>query len=525
MKMRTLNSVVSVAIVSVLSGCGPAPAVVTYTGKQGALNVTEDPKSKPPPKNDAPIASPEDFRKAAPAPGPAVTFVPPKIEEARLQNGARILIVERHELPIVAFQVVFDRGADQGSPGLGSFMASMLLQGTKRRTAIAISDELARLGAAYDAWGDYDSIGVGARCLSPKLSEVLTVIGDIVQRPGFDEAEVKRERSKRLTAILQQNDRPATLLSNTMLSTLYPAGHPYATPLIGTEAEVARLTAKDLSAFHLAYIKPDRMTIAIAGDVTKARAIEEMSRVFGAWTGTAQAGKDPVEPPPGPAGAPRVILVDRPGATQSHIAVALPGVARSTKDYEAIIVMNMILGGQFSSRLNLNLREKHAYTYGARSGFDMRRGPGPFSAGAPVVRESTGPAVSEILTEVARVRAEMVSDEELADAKSNVILQLPARFESASDTAGSLAALAVYNLPLDEYANRAAKIRAVTKEDVKRVAEKYLTPERTRLVVVGDAKVVEEQIKKVNYGALEVRRAAAAPTPAAASAPAPTKAK
>src|SRR5689334_3348109 len=245
------------------------PALAAPAGKTDlAATMTTPPPGKD--KGEGQKAEGEgDFRKAAPAPGPAVAFVPPKIEEARLSNGIRVLLVERHELPIVAFQVVVDRGAAQGSPGLGAFAAAMLLQGTKKRSAIAISDELGKLGAGYDAWADYDSVGVSARCLAPKLPDVLTILGDVVQNPSFDEAEIKRERARRLTAILQQNDRPATILSNTVAGALYPAGHPYSVPLIGTEQDVNKINAKELSGFHAAHFKPDRVTISIAGDVTK----------------------------------------------------------------------------------------------------------------------------------------------------------------------------------------------------------------------------------------------------------------
>jgi predicted Zn-dependent peptidase len=502
-----------------LGACsGPGPE--TPAGKTETTSaITTPPQGKDTGAQKA--ESDGDFRKKAPAPGPEVVFVPPKIEEARLSNGIRVLLVERHELPIVAFQIVVDRGAAQGTPGLGAFTAAMLLQGTKTRSAIAISDDLGKLGAAYDAWADYDSVGVSARCLAPKLPDVLTILGDVVQNPRFDGAELKRERARRLTAILQQNDRPATILSNTVAGALYPAGHPYSVPLIGTEQDVNKIGVKDLAGFHAAHFMPDRVTIAIAGDVTKDSATRELERVFGAWKGKAKQGTEAAEPPPPAATAARVFLIDRPGATQSHVAAALPGVPRSTKDFEAILVMNTILGGQFSSRLNLNLREKHAYTYGARSGFDMRLGPGPFVAGGAIVRESTGPALTEVLSEIKRIRADLVTDEEIADAKSTLVLQLPARFETASETAASLGVLAVYNLPIDEYANRAAKIQAVTREDVKRVADRYLAPDRLRLVVVGDAKVVEEQLAKLGFGAMDVKRAAAPPAGAAAGAKAP----
>jgi predicted Zn-dependent peptidase len=503
-------------LVACVSACGGGDLEV----KQPDPNENTGANKKTPPVDPeeraaAPKPPPGDFRKTPPAPGPAVVFSPPKIEEARLANGIRILHVERRELPIVALQVSADRGADQAGPGVASFAASMLLQGTKTRSAIAISDEFGRLGAAFGAGADYDSVGVGARCLTPKLPEVLALLADIVINPAFDAAELKRERSRRLTSIGQQNDRPAVLLSNAVSSALYPAGHPYSAPLIGLEPDVTKVSAAELASFHASNFRPDRVTIAIAGDITKDRALEEIQRVFSAWQGKAQPAKE-VGPPPLPdAKAARILLLDRPGATQSQVAVALPGVPRATKDFEAILLMNTILGGQFSSRLNLNLREKHAYSYGVRSNFDMRRGPGPFVAGGAIVRESTGPAVREMLAEMKRLQAELVTAEELDDARSNLILQLPARFETAAETASTLAYLATYGLPLDEIATRPARLKAVTRDDVKRAAESYLKADLTRIVIVGDAKVIKAQLDALGIGSVELLPAAEKTPPAA----------
>ncbi|HLM71689.1 MAG TPA: pitrilysin family protein [Polyangiaceae bacterium] len=515
MSSRIFSILFATLLVFVASACGAGGPEVKRPDPNEEAAANKKKPVDPEERAAAPKPPPGDFRKVAPAPGPAVVFSPPKIEEARLANGIRVLHAERRELPIVAVQVSADRGADQAGPGVASFAASMLLQGTKTRSAIAISDEIGRLGASAGAGADYDSVGVGARCLTPKLPELLALLADIVINPAFDPAEIKRERSRRLTSILQQNDRPAILLSNAVASALYPAGHPYSAPILGLEPDVTKVSAAELASFHASSFRPDRVTIAIAGDITKDRAVEEIQRVFTAWQGKAQPAKE-VGPPPLPdAKAARILLLDRPGATQSQVAVALPGVPRVTKDFEVILLMNTILGGQFSSRLNLNLREKHAYSYGVRSNFDMRRGPGPFVAGGAIVRESTGPAVREILAEMKRLQAELVTAEELDDARSNLILQLPARFESAAETASTLAYLATYGLPLDEIATRPARLKAVTRDDVKRAAESYLKADLTRIVIVGDAKVIKAQLDALGIGSVELLPAAGGKTPAA----------
>lgn len=451
-------------------------------------------------------ASDEAFRMKAPPGGEAFPFVPPPIVEHKLPNGIRILLVERHELPIVAFQVVVDRGADQGPPGTGAFLGAMLLQGTKTRTALQISDALGKLGAQYGAWGSLDSMGVNAKVLAASFPEALSILADCLRNPAFAKDEVERERSKRLTALAQQKDSPATLLRNTVSEVLYPENHPYHPPLLGNEAALTRLSADDLAKFHAEQVQPEDLTIALAGDVTKDAAVAEIEKTFGDWKGTPKK-LAALEEPKAAEGAPRVVVLDRPGATQSHMSATLLGVPRNTKDFHALMLMNTILGGQFSSRLNLNLREKHAYTYGAGSGFDMRHFAGPFTAGGAIVREKTEPAAEEILAEIKRIVDAEVTDEELADAKTNLVRRLPAQFETVSEIAGALAYLAIYGLPLDEYEKRAEAYKAITKADVQRVAKQYLAIDKIRLVIVGDANVIEKDLEKLGLGKPEIRRA------------------
>lgn len=481
----------------VLASCAPNPA-------------PRETVVVPPPTTASAVASAaptadESFRSKAPAAGPAKPFVGPKIVEHKLTNGVRVLLVERHELPIVAFQIVVDRGADQGGPGAGSFLGAMLLQGTKSKSAVEISDALGKLGAQFGAWGGLDSIGISGKVLTAGFPEAFAILAESFKAPMFQKHEIERERSKRLTSIAQQKDSPATLLRNAVSEALYPESHPYHAPLIGTEAAVKKLTAENLASLHKKLVQPEDITVAIAGDITKEAAVAEVFKAFGTWKGKPDQTSDVKDPPE--ATAARVIVIDRPGATQSHMSAALIGVSRSNKDFHALMVMNTILGGQFSSRLNLNLREKHAYTYGAGSSFDMRHGAGPFSAGGAIVREKTEPAAQEIMAEIKRMLDAPVTDEELEAAKLNLIKRLPASFETVSDVAGSIAYLSIYNLPLDEYDRRIVAYNAVTRDDVQRVAKLYLKPERLRFVIVGDADVIEKDLEKLNLGKIEVRRA------------------
>jgi len=426
--------------------------------------------------------------------------------------------------------IASDRGAEvQGTPGLAGMTAAMLLAGTKTRSALALSDELGAIGAAFGSFSDHDGLGVSGQALRDKAPELLTILADVVQNPAFDAAELERERSRRLTALVQQNDMPGVLLANAISEKLYPAGHAYREPLIGNEASVKAMKTADLARFHAQALRPDRTTVAIAGDIDKAGAMALVEKAFGGWKGKAGPANVPKDPAALGKGDKRLLVVDRPRAAQSLVAVTLVGVSRKHPDYDALQLMNTLLGGQFSSRLNLNLREKHAYTYGARSGFDMRHGAGPFTAGGAIMTQATVPAVKEIFAEIERIRKEPPGADELADAKANLIRQLPARFETAGDTASTLAALAIMDLPLDEFATRPARIAKVTGEDVRRVAEKYLRPEQMRVIVVGDAEAIEKDLAALGVGEAEIRRAprkaAKEDKPAAKEAPPAGKAK
>lgn len=487
--MKLMNLVAAAAIVAL--GCGsPGDRVVDPTPVQ---------------PTGAPTSAPADeaFRKTPPAPGPEVRFTPPKIQEARLKNGLRVLLVERHELPIVAVQIAIDRGASEAGPSIGGFTGAMMLAGTKKRSTVEISDAFDRIGAQYGAGVGFDMSWVWGQVVTSDTDALLDLLGDIVQNPTFRQDEIGRERTFRLTALQQEQDRPATLLSNAVASALYPQAHPYATSLLGTREGITKIDQQKLRRFFAETFVPAQATVVVAGDTTLATITPLLERTLGTWKG-ARKDRKVIAAPPADPNAARVILLDRPGSTQSHVALALTGVPRRTPDFEAIVVMNAILGGQFSSRLNLSLREKHAYTYGVRSNFDMRHGAGPFTAGGAIFREKTDAAVREMLTEVERIRTTEVTEEELADAKSQIIRAIPARFETIAETVSAVTGLAIYDLPLDDYAARIERISKVTRADVKRVAEQSLVSSRMKVVIVGDAAVIKTGLEAVGLGKVEV---------------------
>lgn len=446
---------------------------------------------------------PEAFRAKAPASGPAVQFNPPKIEEAKLANGLRVLVVTQRKLPIVAISISLNEGVSRAAPGVGALAVATMARGTKTRSAIQLSDELTSLGANWDVGADYDGVQITGKCMSDKLPEVLTVLSDIALNPAFAKKEMDKARSRTLTSIEQDVDRPTSILAKTTSQVLYPSTSAYYLPISGDAEAVKKITVKDLQAFHAARFNPSHATVSLVGDIDKDRAVQLVEKLFGSWKNA---------PPPKPikkmssdADKARIVIVDRPGATQSWVNVATVGAARDDPDFDALMVMNTILGGQFSSRLNLNLREKNAYSYGVRSGFDFRHYAGPFTAGGAIAGEKTAPAIKEMLSELERIAADLVTDEELADAKTNLIKQLPSRFETVSATAGTLSVIATYGLPLDEFATRPTRIQKITKDDVRRVAKSHLPPQDSAvIIIVGDAKAITPELEALKLGEIKV---------------------
>ncbi|RYE83465.1 MAG: insulinase family protein, partial [Myxococcales bacterium] len=376
----------------------------------------------------------------------------------KLANGIRVLMVERHDLPVVSVRVVATRGAAQARPGVGSFAAATLMAGTSRHDADALSDAFEAIGAEHWASADYDAVQIGVKVIAGQLPTALDLLAEVAQSPTFPKSEVDLERGRRLASLAQERDRPTAQLQRTLVRQLYPATHPYATPLLGDEALVEKITRADLAAFHRAQFEPDRLAVVAAGDFQPAALIASLDKTLGTMKGKGDKVREVRAPEPPKADAARVVIVDRPGASQSNVSLAMVGVARKTPDYEALMLMNTILGGQFSSRLNLNLREKNGFTYGAGSSFAMRQGPGPFSTSGAIVREHTAAAVREILAEVESIRTTPVTEAELSDAREFLIRQLQAYFESGDEVTGLLAALEVGLELADEELARVAQL-------------------------------------------------------------------
>jgi predicted Zn-dependent peptidase len=451
---------------------------------------------------------------AAPMVAAAPALRVPAVRSFALPNGIQVRLVEQNELPLVQVTLSVTGGSrlDGETSGLATFMAGMLDEGAGTRDALALQSELAYLGANLGTSADWDRFTVGLKVPVRSLPAALALMADVALRPTFRAEEVRRQRDLRLTALLTSRDQPNTLAGLAFNQAVFPATHPYSRNAIGDSATVATYDSSMVRRFYQGAMRPDRATLYVVGAVKESDVRSLLAQQFGAWRPNGTAIAIPAAPAPVPHPATtRVWLVDKPEAAQSVVYVGWPGVDRSSPDYAALQVMNTLLGGSFTSRLNMNLRETKGYSYGANSGFTYRSAPGPFFASSSVRTNVTDSSLIEIFKEIRGMRDTQVAPEELDKAKNFVELGIPGTLESTSQVAAQMAQLAIFGLTLEELPRLAARVRAVTAADVQRVARQYLTPDRAHIVVVGDLTKVKAPIEALALGAattLEVSKIA-----------------
>jgi predicted Zn-dependent peptidase len=445
-------------------------------------------------------------RTRPPQPGPPSALNLPAIQKRQLSNGLPVWIVELHDVPVAQVNlVVFSGTADDpsGKFGVASLAAAMLDEGAGNRSSLEIADAADFLGAALDVVAGIDQTTVRLHVPVARLDAALPIMADVALRPSFPPTELERVRRDRLTSILQARDDPATIDALAYARVLYGPAHRYGTATIGTALTVKSFTTDDLRAFHTAVFHPTNAALLIVGDVTPAKVMPLLESNFGGWKATGASAPQATLPPVEPPAERQIYLIDMPGAPQSQIRIGGIGVARSTPDYFPILILNTILGGSFSSRLNANLREQHGYTYGASSSFDMRAAAGPFVATAAVQTDKTADALKEFFNELARIR-ETVPAEELDRAKNYVARRFPGEFETTSQISGRLQEMLVYHLPGDYFSRYVQNIEAVTAADVRRAAERLIRPDRFVVVITGDRKSIEPAIRALNLGPIRV---------------------
>jgi predicted Zn-dependent peptidase len=435
-------------------------------------------------------------RSKPPVPGEAPRLSLPPIHKRTLSNGLNVWLVELHEVPLVqvSLQVLAGSADDRADKyGAGSLTAAMLDEGAGSRSALEIADEAERLGATLTTGSSFDSSAVRLNVPVAQLQSGLALMADVALRPTFPEADLDRLRQQLLTSLLQARDDADSIADMAFARLVFGRSHRYGTLQIGTEATLKAMTREDLQTFHRGFYQPAHATLIVVGDVTAEGMLPQLERHFGAWKNSAAVERVPVPPAPQLQDS-QIYLIDKPGSAQSEIRIGGVGVARTTPDYFALQVLNTILGGSFTSRLNQNLRETHGYTYGAGSGFDMRLSPGPFVAAAAVQTDKTSEALREFVIELERI-GEPVGGEELTKARNYLALGFPGEFETTRDLSRHLDEMVVYRLPEDYFAQYVTRTQAVTAADLQRAATMYIQPSRFAFVVVGDRKIIEPGLR------------------------------
>jgi zinc protease len=449
-------------------------------------------------------AQPPD-RALPPAPGAAPSLTLPRIEQRTLANGLTVWLVEAREVPLVQLNLVVHAGSGddpQGEFGLASLTAAMLDEGAGERSALEIADAVELVGADLSTASSFDASTVRLNVPARALAQVLPIMVDVVARPTFPAEDLERLRQERVTTLLQVRDDPAGLAAPAFARVLYGEEHRYGTGAIGTTATLGAFTAAQLRAFHADVYRPSNATLIVVGDLAAAGGLPSIERAFGAWTAAPKPQRRPVPAAP-PRDGVQVVIVDMPGAEQSQIRIGSVGVARSTPDYFALQVLNTVLGGSFTSRLNQNLREEHGYAYGASSRFDMRLSPGPFTAAAGVQTDKTAESLTEFFNELTAIR-EPIGDDELAKAKNFLALRFPGTFETIGDLAGRLEELAVYGLPQQYFNDYMTSIDAVSAADVQRAARAHLGLDRLTVVIAGDLARIGPAVRALELGPVRV---------------------
>ncbi|HEX8720282.1 MAG TPA: insulinase family protein [Pyrinomonadaceae bacterium] len=468
-----------------------APGAAPRAGAGGGGGAQRPPKKT----TEAPV----DTSKL-PKPGPVPTFKLPPAERRTLSNGLEVLVVRHSELPIVAFDLVVKMGAagdPAGQAGLASLTADMLDEGTKTRSSLEISDQFSDIGASLGVSSGWDSTTANLTTLKRHVDRALDLAADVLLNPSFPEKEFQRLRDQRLTGFRQRRDDAGQIASLVYASLLYGKNHPYGRPLGGDEESMRAITVADVRKFYETFYRPNNSTLIVVGDTTADEIVPKLERAFGHWEKAHVPAVD-VSAAPVERDKPALYVVDRPGSAQSVIYAGHVGVPRSNPDYFPLLVMNNLLGGGFVSRINLNLREDKGYTYGARSFFDFRRGAGPFTATAPVQTAVTRESVFELMKELRGVRGEIpVTEQELEYAKQGIIRGFPRTFETPAQIADRLETVVTYDLPDTYFNSYIERIQAVTLDDVKRVANRYLQPGRMAVVVVGDRQKIEQGLREL----------------------------
>jgi zinc protease len=433
-------------------------------------------------------------RSAPPAPGAHRPFHFPPFLRRTLPNGLQVLAARQTGVPLVSLELVLPAGGQhdpEGQAGLATLTASVIDEGTQRRDSLEIAAHVERLGGSLTTGADWDQGYLGVGLLAQDRQAGLAILAELLNEPTFPAPEVERLRRQRQGEILRRTRDPSTLADEKLNQVIF-AGTPFAHPLIGTEDSVERLERDALVSFYESCYTLHGAALIVVGDLDPEEVLREVEQGFGGM------GR---QPPPAPAiDAPllpgiAVHIVDRPDARQTELRLGHVGISRRDPDYVALVVLNTVLGGKFTSRINMNLRERNAYTYGASTRFVARLQPGPFVIEAAVATELTGAAAREVLAELRRIREDLIEPDEMEETRSYIAGVFPYTFQTISDIAKRLDTLATYGLPDDYYARYLERLAVLTREDILAMARQHLDPDHIALVAVGPAATLVPQLE------------------------------
>ena len=439
-------------------------------------------------------------RSRLPQPGPSPTFQFPSIGKSQLPSGLRVWTVRHPAVPVVTFMLLIRRGSADDPPakdGLAAITLDMLDEGSGDRSAIDMHEELGRLGARLDSDIGSDAMLLGLTVLSRFSERALTLIADMTARPSLLEADFERVRQLRINRLKQLRDVPAAVADRAFVRLLY-GNHPYGHTSLGSEQTLTNMSVDDVRAFRRDWMSPADATLVAAGDCVHEEIVRIAQQAFDGWEGSAVRDGDGSATHAEPA---RLNVVPRPGAPQSELRIGHVAVPRSTPDYHALVAANAVLGGQFVSRINRNLREEKGFTYGAYTAFEFRRLPGPFALHCSVQTAATGRAIEESLAEIAAIRGSRpATSEELALCVAGLTRGYARNFETAEQVARAVAQLALYDLPDDYFAEFVPRVERVTTDDVTAVATRHLHPERLTTLIVGDLDQIASDLAHLGLG-------------------------
>ncbi|HEX2188816.1 MAG TPA: pitrilysin family protein [Longimicrobiaceae bacterium] len=453
-----------------------------------------------------PALAQEPQKESPPPPGALRPFIIPRAQEFRLANGMRVVVVERHTLPVVTAQLLVDAGAvyePQEKSGLAVLAAGLLSQGTRTLTATELAERMEALGAQFWTSAGLNGAWVAVTALTDAFPEALALAGSAVSEPAFREADFERRKTQAIAGYAQSQANVQSQAATIFNRAIFEPSAPHSRRPAGTQASLSGLTRDDVVAWHRAMYAPANSTLLLVGDVTVPEARRLAEQAFGKWSARGVPRPEVKSPVRAQAGT-RVILVDRPGSVQSGVYLGHAGIGRNDPDFLRMTALNHVLGGGAIARLNKNLREKHGWTYGAFSVLNAMKATGTHYVTTSVRTNATDSALVEAVREYRRIAQEPVPADELKGALSNLVTSFPNSVQSVQELAGRMETVLTYDLPLDYYGSYRERLAALTPQEVAEAARKHLRPDALTVVVVGDLAQIEAPVRALNLGAVEV---------------------